>query len=226
MSFVLRVFLGLILAFAPRQSLASSPADLCIAAAHTAAARTSVPLRVLLAVTLTETGRSAGQALKPWAWALNRGGESLWFETGDETRRYLQRALAEGTSNIDVGCFQLNWRWHGQEFASLEAMLDPESNALYAARYLERLYAESGDWTRAAGAYHSADPGFVRKYLARWSPIYAGLEGLEDSLPVYSSAVSPLPRENRFPLLRAGASASPGSLVPMISGAAMPLFGG
>ncbi|MCB6177937.1 transglycosylase SLT domain-containing protein [Rhodobacter sp. Har01] len=199
----------------------ASPADLCLAAARSAAAETGVPLRVLLALTLTETGRADGDgALLPWPWTLNKGGEGLWFDSRDTALAHLETALAEGATNVDVGCFQLNHRWHAQSFDSLTAMLDPEENALYAARYVFRLYQDTGDWTEAAAAYHSGTPEYAERYLARFEPIYAALDGRlpEDRAP------DPV-RENRFPLLLAGTPQSAGSLVPM-SGAGIPLIGG
>ena len=124
---------------------AADPADLCYTAARTAAADTGVPLRILLALTLTETGRTRKDGtLAAWPWALNKGGEGLWFDSRAAARAHLETALAEGVSNVDVGCFQLNHRWHAQAFDSLDAMLDPETNALYAARFVLRLYQDLG----------------------------------------------------------------------------------
>ena len=53
---------------------------------------------------------------------------------------------------------QINYRWHGHAFPSLEAMFDPEWTATYAAQFLRTLYEERGDWSAAAGAYHSLTP--------------------------------------------------------------------
>lgn len=212
---------ALTVALAGAASAATDPADLCVAAARSAAAETGVPLQVLLALTLTETGRAGPDgALSPWPWALNKGGEGLWFDSRDAARDHLEAALSKGTTNVDVGCFQLNHRWHGQAFDSLDAMLDPEENARYAARFVLRLYQDSGDWTAAAAAYHSATPENAERYLDRYKPIYAALGGAvsEESTPV-------APRENRFPLLLAGTPQSAGSLMPM-QGAGSPLIGG
>ena len=43
-------------------------------------------------------------------------------------------------------------------FPSLESMFDPQVGAGYAARFLKSLYAERGNWSAAAGAYHSQTP--------------------------------------------------------------------
>lgn len=211
----------------PAQARKPTPPDLCLNAAQMAARETGVPLRVLLAITLTETGRQDGEGgFVPWPWALNQGGESHWFATQQEALEHLAPALAAGTTNIDLGCFQLNWRWHNAGFASATAMMEPEENALYAANLLARLYADSGDWSVAAGAYHSATPAYANRYKARFDKIYAAL----DSETELAFADIPAPnaedaRPNGFPLLQAGAAGSIGSLVPL-SDAARPLIGG
>ncbi len=165
----------------------------------------------------------------PWAWALNRGGEGHWFDTRAAALGYLEQAVAEGTTNIDVGCFQLNLRWHGDAFATLDQMIDPTANALYAARHVGDLYRRSGNWVTAAAAYHSATPEHAERYLGRFEPIYAALETGDGAASAgrETPSVSATERErvNEFPLLRAGAAASAGSIVPM-DGAVRPLFGG
>ena len=182
-----------------------------------------MPLRVLMAVTLTETGRNRDGALQPWPWALNRGGEGMWFPTQKEALAVLADAVAQGTGNIDVGCFQLNYRWHGAAFGSLEQMMDPGANALYAARLLARHAAGRGDWIAAAGAYHSTTPEKAGAYLARFEPIYAAL-GTAGALAAPPAGDADA-RINGFPLLKAGGGASAGSLVPLAA-AGRPLFGG
>lgn len=235
MPIVLWLVAGLLpAAGAPARAGAQDPADLCVGAARLAAGETGVPLDVLLALTLTETGRAVGRGpLRPWAWALNQGGASHWFDTAEDALAHLEQALAEGTTNIDVGCFQLNYRWHAAAFASVEQMIDPEANALYAARHIAGLYGRSGDWVAAAGAYHSATPELAERYLARFTPIYSALGGAEGGPtppagPVAAAwgAADALPeRVNMFPLLQSGATGTAASLVPL-GGAATPLIGG
>ncbi len=194
--------------------------DLCIRAAEEAARQTGVPLQVMLALTLTETGRRRDGVLQPWPWALNEGGKGHWFPAKNEALAFLSDAVDRGVGNIDVGCFQLNYRWHGAAFDSLDQMIEPGANALYAARLVARHAAGRGDWVAAAGAYHSATPDKAETYLARFGPIYADLG------PVSAPEEAPdQPRVNRFPLLMAGRSASAGSLVP-VADAIGALFGG
>lgn len=193
------------------------PAGLCLDAAAHAATRTGVPYEVLLAVTKVETGRNN----RPWPWTVNFGGEGQWFATATEAEASVAEAVGQGATNLDLGCFQLNYRWHSEAFASITDMLDPEENATYAAGVLAGHFARTGDWALAAAAYHSATPEYAESYKAKFEAAYAGEVGTSADAP--SEPFEAL-RPNRFPLLVAGASGSRGSLVPTGSGG-IPLIG-
>jgi hypothetical protein len=188
-------------------------ADLCLLAARDAAAVSGVPLSVLLAVTLTETGRGG----RPWPWTVNVEGEGFWFETREEAVAFAEARHAAGVRSFDVGCFQLNHRWHGGSFVSIAQMFDPLAGASYAAGFLLQLRAETGDWSPAAGAYHSRTPEFASRYRARFDAHRAALQAagadegrLEGPLAIAGGsrlAAAPeavRPRVNTFPLLQAG----------------------
>lgn len=188
---------------------AEDVSGLCRDAAATASADAGVPYDVLLALSVTETGRHG----QPWPWAIGIEGEGHWADSADEAATLAQKALDEGITNIDVGCFQVNVRWHSKAFRSIEDMLDPERNATYAARFLAEKFAETGDWSDAAAAYHSATPDRAEAYKTRFDATYANLGG--STLPGDpGSAWVP----NRFPLLITGESGSAGSLVPLTAG--------
>lgn len=203
-----RMILALILM--PIAALAD-PARLCEQAAALAADRSGVPADVMQALTLTETGRRQDGQLRPWPWAINHAGEGHWFPSQTEAMRYAQQALAQGLRNFDVGCFQLNHRWHGDAFSDLNAMFDPVKNATYAAGFLREQYDRHGDWALAAGAYHSNTPEFADRYRQRFETLYAG------DLPQGPVLAALEPRENHFQLLRGGAGLG-GSLVPLGQG--------
>ncbi len=188
------------------------PPALCTTSAQIAANETGVPLPVLLAITLTETGRKTDAGLQPWPWAINQAGEGHWFATPDEAVQFAEDQLDLGLRNFDVGCFQVNHRWHSKGFTSTIDMFDPTSNALYAARFLADLYTEHGDWSLAAAAYHSRTPEFADKYRAKFDGILASLS---DAASAEASGAPLAPRVNRFPLLQAGLRGSSASLVPL-----------
>jgi len=200
--------------------------SLCERAIQTAARQIEVPENVLRAVALAESGRSDQGQMRPWPWAVNAAGKGSWFPTREDARTYAQGVLATGSRNLDIGCFQLNHRWHGGKFPTLDAMFDPLENARQAAAFLADLYAETGDWTLAAGAYHSRTPDLADRYRKRFETLLA-------ALPPDSGTKTAPARQNAFPLLQGGAPLTAGSLVPMrpaqlplLRGAPAALIGG
>ena len=114
-------------ATATTDASANAISDICLRAGQTAARRAGVPEPVLLAITLTETGRVMNGRHRPWPWTVNMEGVGKWFDTREEALAYVRAHHARGARSYDVGCFQINYRWHGQAFASIEAMFDPTS---------------------------------------------------------------------------------------------------
>lgn len=155
---------------------AEEPAALCEWAAQQAAVESGVPADILGALTLTETGRLRNGTTRPWAWSVNAEGAGSWFDDPGTALAFAEARLAAGRTNVDIGCFQLNYRWHGEHFASVADMFDPLTNARYAARFVSQLHAETGDWRKAAGAFHSRTPANAKRYLARFDELLAGLK--------------------------------------------------
>lgn len=195
---------------APAARGSLDPSALCLQAAQVAADQSGVPYQVLLAVSVVETGRDR----RPWPWTVNLGGEGHWLDTEAEAEALIAGALDQGATNIDIGCFQLNYRWHARAFSSIADMLDPDRNAAYAADYLAGHHARTGDWSLAAAAYHSATPEHADRYRASFETTYAAMdaEGTTDAPP------APEARVNAFPLLVAGQVGRGGSLVPVTPG--------
>lgn len=126
-----------------------------------AASRYDVPLAVLYAVGLTETGRRG--SLQPFA--LNVEGAARYPATSGEALQQFAEAQRRGQRLIDVGCMQIDHHFHGRYFRSVEAMFDPRENVDYAARFLRALKAREGSWTLAAARYHAGpnnEPGQKR----------------------------------------------------------------
>lgn len=190
-----------------------SASSVCDQAAHIASSETGVPYPVLRAITRTETGRQIAGRLEPWAWAVNVEGAGHWFDSKSAAKSYVDTHLSQGRRSIDIGCFQINIRWHGQAFRSLEDMFDPVTNARYAASFLAKLFEETGAWSKAVGAYHSRTVEHADRYLARFDQVLADLDGAPAANTVTRSTRS---GENLFPLLQRNAgSPAPGSLVPL-----------
>ncbi|ADO43503.1 transglycosylase SLT domain-containing protein [Ketogulonicigenium vulgare] len=184
-------------------------ADQCTDAANRAAQRHGVPPPVLIAVSKAETGRHRDGRLEPWAWTINHAGRGYWLDSRADALTQARNLLAQGETNFDSGCFQINWRWHGQAFSDVSQLFDPDQSADYAARFIRRLYDELGNWSVAAGAYHSRTPALAAHYRQRFDQI---LTAMND--PAAGTATRAL-RVNTFPLLQSsGAPRGLGSLMP------------
>jgi len=204
------VTVSVVLALSAPLSVTAAPdtSRQCDLAAANAAERSGVPIDILLAITRVETGRG-GPDLSPWPWALNADGQGTWYDTKEEAVAAATSHLTDGTGTFDVGCFQLNIRWHGENFTDLADMFDPEENANHAATFLMELYQESADWSEAVSAYHSRTEPLAEAYLEKVKAVLNG------PAPGQMQDPEPVARQNLFPLLQAGDQGSAGSLVPL-----------
>jgi hypothetical protein len=148
----------------------------CAASIREAERSEGLPPRLLGAIGLVESGRPdpvSGRAAS-WPWTINVEGQGRFFATKAEALAAVESALAKGIRSIDVGCMQINLLHHPAAFASLGEAFEPQANALYAARFLKQLHAQSGSWPSAAAAYHSQTPGraedYQRRVVETWSP--------------------------------------------------------
>ncbi|MCK0207894.1 lytic transglycosylase domain-containing protein [Starkeya koreensis] len=143
----------------------AAPVGACEAAMHQASARYGVPLGILYAVGLTETGGNG--TLQPLA--MNGGGESYVATSIADGERKLAEFGRRGVTLVDLGCMQINYRWHGAKFGSVAQMFDPARNVDYAARFLSELKQRHGNWTLAAARYNAGpdnDPAQKRYVCA------------------------------------------------------------
>lgn len=133
----------------------AAPGDLklgiCEAEIARASAKFGVPLPILYAVGLTESGGSGTlQPLLVATKTVSYVGKNL----PDAIRKF-NEIRATGTELIDLGCLQANYYWHKAEFRSLEEMFDPRANVEQAARFLSELYKRHGSWVMAAARYNA-----------------------------------------------------------------------
>ena len=162
--------LGLLAAMAISISSAAQTASaagqsVCEREMTRASARYRVPLGVLYAVGMAETGRKG--SLQPYA--MNIEGRPYFAASAGEAVHVFDAARGRGARLIDLGCMQINHLYHGDRFASVEAMLDPGKNVDYAARFLRELREREGSWTMAVARYHAGpdnDPAQKRYVCA------------------------------------------------------------
>ena len=110
-----------------------------------------IPLGILYAVGLTETGRRG--ALHPYA--LGAEGQTVFARNTGDAITSFEAMRRKGIKLIDLGCMQINHHFHGDKFDSVRAMFDPAKNVDYAARFLKALKAREGSWTMAVARYNA-----------------------------------------------------------------------
>ncbi len=143
----------------------ASSQGICEREIGSAAKKYGIPEGILYSVGLTETGKRG--SLQPWA--LNIEGKAVFARSPQEALSYFDAARRDGKTLIDLGCMQINHRYHGKEFTSVREMLSPKRNVEYAARFLQELHARHETWTMAVARYHAGpnnDPA-QKRYVCR-----------------------------------------------------------
>lgn len=154
-----------LIAQATSTSDALASQGLCEREIAAAAIKYDVPEGILYSVGLTETGKRG--SLQPWA--LNVEGKAVFAASRQDAIQVFEDARRQGAKLIDLGCMQINYRYHGDQFSGPEAMLNPRSNVEYAAKFLSRLHAKHVTWTMAVARYHAGpnnDPA-QKRYVCR-----------------------------------------------------------
>jgi Transglycosylase SLT domain len=147
---------------------------LCRSAVAAAERSSDIPAQLLAAISQVESGRRdpLTGATHPWPWTVNAEGQGYFFDTKAEAIAAVTAMQARGVRSIDVGCGQINLMHHPNAFTSLDVAFNPQANATYAAHFLRELFIRTGDWNKAAAAYHSATPelgaAYQQKVLAAW----------------------------------------------------------
>lgn len=144
-------------------------AGLCLAAIKVAESSRNLPKHLLHAIALTESGfwRQDSQTQVPWPWTVTVNGDGRYFESPHHAADYIKGLLRDGVTNIDVGCMQINLRYHGLAFDSIEEALSPVNNVAYAVSFLEDLRKRHNAWTKAIRFYHSGNWRRGSLYRAR-----------------------------------------------------------
>lgn len=146
-------------------SSASANSSTCEREMLRASGKYGVPLGMLYAVGLTETGRRG--SLQPYA--MNIEGEPYFARNAADAIRRFEEAQRTGAKLIDLGCMQINHYYHRERFPSLASMLNPRDNVEYAAQFLKELKVREGSWTMAIARYHAGpnnNPA-QKKYVCR-----------------------------------------------------------
>jgi len=163
---------SLILFFTPKPLYAAvEDSSICDQSIARAAQESIVPRAVLIKIARLESGRKVNKKFVSWPWTLNNGGTGYFLDNKADALELLKRLLNSGKTNVDVGCMQLNLKWHAKYFSDFAEMINPRQNTLYAAKYLEQLYKETGSWMKAVKYYHSRNPKYNELYFEKFSKL-------------------------------------------------------
>ncbi|WP_020591175.1 transglycosylase SLT domain-containing protein [Kiloniella laminariae] len=148
--------------------------DVCADIISQAEQRETIPLHLLRAISLVESGKWDKEkgARVAWPWTVMAEGKGRYLPTKQAAIAEVEKLKAKGVRNIDVGCMQVNLHHHAKAFPSLDDAFDPHKNVAYAASFLTRLRQDSPSWTAAVGRYHSNNQEFStpyrKKVLTAW----------------------------------------------------------
>lgn len=149
----------------PNQAL-EKEAKTCDSAIQLQELRLRIPTGLLSAISRAESGRwnASDAAIVAWPWTVTTGGKGHFLPNRADAVAYVKSLQADGVENIDIGCMQINLKYHPDAFVSIEHGFDPHANAAYAAEFLSERFKVSKSWIRAAGDYHSTTPDLNRAY--------------------------------------------------------------
>ena len=150
--------------------------NLCIGAVAKQEAAHGIPRHLLRAISIAESGRwlRSRKATLAWPWTVTSGGKGTYYKSKSAAMRAVRKLQRRGVRNIDIGCMQVNLRYHPKAFKSLGQAFDPQTNAAYAAGFLRKLRDDKRSWSQAVKHYHSATRSLNRPYHAKVYKIWRG----------------------------------------------------
>lgn len=134
---------------------------------------------LLTAISVVESGRetpdggsSFTRAKSAWPWTVTANGKGQYFPSKEDAIAAVKELQSFGVESIDVGCMQVNLKYHADAFGSLDKAFDPKANVSYSARFLSKLHQETGSWITAAQYYHSRSNEPGSKYVQKLSKAF------------------------------------------------------
>lgn len=158
----------------------AAPDQICANIARSIEAERGIPSGLVQAVTLAETGRwdPAARRSYAWPWTVTSKSETYYLPDKQGALAKVEELQTRGRRNIDVGCMQINLRWHGSAFTSVADALEPRANVTYGADFLSRLRVDTRSWSLATARYHSSNPDRGNAYRAK---VYRLWQGVKDA---------------------------------------------
>ena len=106
--------------------------------------QTDIPKGLLLGIGKAEAIRKINNKYIIWPWTINHAGKSLFFDNKEQMKNYVFKNLKRKDFNIDVGCMQINIKWHKKNFKKISDMFEVNPNISYAASFLKQLKNKHG----------------------------------------------------------------------------------
>ncbi len=138
--------------------------------------QTDIPNGLLLGIGKAEALRKINNKFIIWPWTINHAGKSMFFDTKKQMKNYVFKNLKRNDFNIDVGCMQINIKWHKNNFKNISDMFEVNPNISYAASFLQQLKNKHGSWDNAIKHYHSSDPKKNKPYLIKVKSFWKKIE--------------------------------------------------
>ena len=150
--------------------------------------RYNIPKDTLYSISLQETQKAHSQHNigLVWPWTVNIEGKGWHFKNKNEAIKFVYAQMANGKKSIDVGCMQINLKYHPDAFVSVEQAFSPRKNIAYAAKLLKDNYNQIGSWDKAIGKYHSRLEDVASKYQARVTKISNSMITYKQNLSNYT----------------------------------------
>ncbi len=151
--------------FSPRAAFCDD-ALLCLKETARRERADGIQTNLLSAIALVESGRYSKEYPSgiAWPWTVTAEGKGGFYPSKKEAVAAVRELQAKGIENIDVGCMQINLKYHPDAFDGVEEALTPSANIAYAAEFLKRNYEETKSWGIAATRYHSKTDNKALRY--------------------------------------------------------------
>lgn len=182
--------LGIALALASTAHAHTTPPP----AYQLAAQQAGVPVTMLYAIALQESGMNLQGRHVPWPWSLNVAGQTQRFPNRAAACAAMKRALQQfKPTQVDAGLAQVNVGYQQHRYQEPCELLNPYRNLRIAAQILLEQHQPGQDWLTTAGRYHRPAGG---EPAARYrAGVSQHLERLQTVAPTVSSPRQPKQEE-------------------------------